>query len=546
MSDTTHAQSQFYIRIDGNVAPEAMMLDLIEVSVESSLHLPDVAVLTLHDPHLLWIDDARLEPGRTIEIHAQVGATKELLFDGEVVELEPELHPGDNRLLLRAFDRLHRLSQIRHVRSFENVSDGDLVRKLAAEAGLEARVGSARHVYPYVAQANESNLSFLQSRAAALGYLLFADGKTLCCVPPESEGQPVALDWSSGLREFRPRLTAVGQVRQVTVRGWDPIARRAIVGQAQDGQGAPSVGERRSGGELARQAFNLDAEHLVADRPIGDQKLADWLAQAVADRFEERFIVAEGSCSGHPTITAGTAVHISGVGKRFGGTYLVTSAMHHYSPSQGYSTTFAVSGQHPTSLLSMLNTAPAVRPGSFLVIGIVSDTQDPENLGRVRVSFPWLSDRHTSDWARVVAVGGGAERGIQFIPEIDDEVLVGFELGDIHHPYILGGLWNGRDKPPEDSADLVKSGKVLRRIIQSRSGHRIVLDDSEDAERITIEDRNGNSIVLDSASNVLTLKAKGDIEIAADQQVKIKGKKGVTIDSDKGNIDIRGKRINLN
>lgn len=545
MSDALHIQSQVFVGLDSAYAPEDLLLDLLEVSVESSLHLPDVAVLVLHDPQLRWADDPRLDPGKKLEVRARAGAREDLLFDGEIVELEPELRPGAHRLTVRAFDRLHRLSYIRKVRAFHNVSDADLVRKLAAEAGLEAKVGPASLVYPYVAQMNETNLAFLQHRAAALGYLLFVEGSTLCCVPPEA-GPALELDWSAGLREFRPRLTTAGQVGQVTVRGWDPANRREIVGQAREGQGSPEVGERRRGGELARDAFQVDVEQLVADRPVRDQRLAEQLAQAVADRAQERLIEAEGVCGGNPALTAGVTLRLSGMGKRFSGAYFVTGATHRYSAADGYSTEFSVSGQRPLSLLSLLRPPRESPPPGTLLIGVVTDNQDPEGMGRVKVKFPWLAPQHASDWARVVAAGGGNERGLLFLPEIDDEVLVGFEMGDLHHPYILGGLWNGHDKPPLTGDDLVQGGKIRRRVIRSRTGHQIVFDDSSGEEQIQIEDGKGNSIKLDSAARSLALKADGDIQIEAGGRLKLLGKGGVDLDGSQATVDVKGTTINLN
>jgi uncharacterized protein involved in type VI secretion and phage assembly len=181
--------------------------------------------------------------------------------------------------------------------------------------------------------------------------------------------------------------------------------------------------------------------------------------------------------------------------------------------------------------------------------GIVTDNQDPDGLGRVKVKFPWLSDDNESDWVRVATLMAGAERGSFFLPEVDDEVLVAFEHGNINRPYVIGALWNGVDKPPEKNSD----GKNNIRKIKSRSGHeiifnddaaaqnekveihtkaghKIVLDDSAGAERIEIVDKTGsNSISIDSVQNSVTissslqLKIKASIiEIEADSMLTIK------------------------
>jgi phage protein D len=537
MPDTSNLLSQFYFKIDGNQPPAALIGDLVEITVDSSLHLPDVATLTFNDPRLKWVDNDLLAPGKPLVISARAGRGQQPLFDGEIVEIEPDYQVSTQRMVVRAFDRLHRLARGRKVRTFQNMTDGEIVEKLAREAGLQAQVGPTKQAHEYVFQANQTNLSFLQERAADLGYLLFVEGKTLHCEAPKPDGQPIELQWGATLSEFRPRMTTIGQVNMVIARGWDFFARQEIVREAPKGQGAPAIGDNRTGGEVAQQAFRIDAQYLVADRPIHTQAVAEQLAQAMADKCAQHFVEAEATCGGNPAIVAGASVKLSAVGRRFGGTYFVTSATHVYNIEEGYTTRFNVSGLHPTTLLSMLLPNPDDQPIGGLVIGIVTDNQDPEGLGRVKVKYPWLAAEHASDWARVVSLGAGKQRGIEFLPEIDDEVLVGFELGDVHHPLVLGGLWNGIDTPPEESDTLVKSGVVQRRIVRSRAGHTITLDDSDDGGGVTIEDRNGNRIALDSKDNKLTIEVKGDAVVSAQGKLDIEAS---------GDVTIKGANIHLN
>jgi phage protein D len=553
MADQTTLISQFYVAVEGmdDSTGVDLMTDILEVTVESSLHLPDVATVVLHDTHLRWVDDARIEPGKGVKISAKAEQGEQPLFDGEIIELEPEFSSAANRLVIRAFDRLHRLARGRYVRSFVNVTDGDLANKIAQEQGLQADIGPTSQVHPYVLQNNQSNLEFLQARAKSLGYLVFVDGKTLHVLPPKADGGTIELKWAETLHEFHPRMTTVGQITASTVRGWDPATRQAIVGQASNGNGTPQVGEQRRPGALAHQAFNLEAPLLTADRPIRSQGEADRLAQAMADRQASRFIEADGSCGGNAKIVAGASVHVTAVGDRFSGTYLVTSAQHTYNGHDGYTTRFSISGQNPVTILSLLEPDPTRGPMAGLAIGIVTDNQDPDNQGRVKVKYPWLSPDHASDWARVVVPGGGDQRGIEFLPEINDEVLVGFELGDVHHPYILGGLWNGQDKPPADGA--VSGSKVQKRVIKSRTGHIVTLDDTDGGGGITIADRSGNQIQLDTGSNALKIKTQGDVTIEAQGNFSVKAQGqveidglGVNVNGGAGTVDVKGSLINLN
>ena len=548
-------QNHFVVEIEGLGREDgvALMGDLIEVTVESSLHLPDVATIVLHDAALKWVDDRRVEPGKGLKLSAKAEEDDRPIFDGEIVEMEPEYSAATQRLTLRAFDRLHRLTRGHHVRSFQNVTDGDLVQRIAREVRLTAKVGDASQVHPYVFQNNETNLAFLQGRAAALGYLLCAEGSELHFEAAGAEPETIELKWGQTLQEFRPRLTTASQVSGSTVRGWDPATRQAIVGQVQNGNGTPKVGESRRAGQLAQEAFRIEAPLLTADRPIRTQAAADTLAQAMADRRASRFIEAEGVCSGNSKLVAGTSVRLDNIGTRFNGTYYVTSARHVYTGEAGYTTHFSITGQNPSTLLALLTPEPSATSARGLVIGIVTDNQDPDGQGRVKVKYPWLSPDHASDWARVVVPGGGGGRGMQFLPEVNDEVLVGFELGDVHYPYVLGGLWNGRDKPPGDQGTVVSGGKVQQRLIRSRSGHTITLDDSDGSPGITIEDKNGNVVFLDSSANALKIKAKGDVSIEAQGNmslkatgsVEVKGM-GVKVNGGGGTVDVKGSIINLN
>lgn len=182
-----------------------------------------------------------------------------------------------------------------------------------------------------------------------------------------------------------------------------------------------------------------------------------------------------------------------------------------------------------------------------IALGIVTNNQDDQQQGRVKIKFPWLGEGDESYWARVSTIMAGNEMGAFFLPEVGDEVIVAFDHGDINHPYVLGSLWNGRNVPPVKNDD----GKNNIRMIKSRSGHHvtfsdeegkekvevktksghtILLDDSSGKESITIMDKSGNnSIVIDSAQNSiniesslkLSLKAK-EIEIVSDGGLSIK------------------------
>ena len=169
-----------------------------------------------------------------------------------------------------------------------------------------------------------------------------------------------------------------------------------------------------------------------------------------------------------------------------------------------------------------------------MTVGVVTNNKDEEGLGRVKVKFPWLSEQDESYWARVVTPMAGKDRGMYFLPEKDDEVLVAFEHGMIEFPYIIGALWNGQDKPPESNND----GKNNKRVIKSRSGHQIILDDTENNEQIIIRDKTGkNEIIIDSKNHAITVRVEKDMV------VEVKGK--VNINNPDGELVIETKKMIL-
>ena len=181
-------------------------------------------------------------------------------------------------------------------------------------------------------------------------------------------------------------------------------------------------------------------------------------------------------------------------------------------------------------------TAP---PG--VVVAVVTDVSDPEKLGRVKLSFPWLSDDFVSGWARTVQAGAGKDRGTMVLPEVGDEVLVVFEQGDVRRPYVLGGLWNGVDTPDTGSVAWVDggSGAVNRRSVVSRNGHRLdLLDEDGKTEGVSIASKDGKvSLVLDATGTKVTVHSDGT--------VLVEGSQGVTVDAGSSALDLKGGRITI-
>ena len=517
-------QTHFYIELGGVQTPPELQQALQQIQVDSSLHLPDVATLVLSDNEAKWADEASLMPGKTLKIKSKTEDGENTIFDGEIVELEPSFEGAAQKVTVRAFDRLHRLTRGRYVRTFVQMTDSDVMEKIIREVGLKSMVASSSEVYEHLFQPNQSNLEFLQTRAAALGRFLYAEGETIHCAAPSVE-PALELKLHEGLTAFFPRLSTSAQVSEVQVRGWNVKDKQEVLGKAVKGTTAPKTGVGQSGGDLAAAAHNLTAKYLVNEPVVRTQSAADKLAQAVADRFEGQKIEAHGHASGNPRLLAGSKIKISGVGKRFSGEYFVTGATHSFSPDEGYSTAFTVSSHSPQNIVSMLSPDREFRAPSTIALALVTDNADPMSMGRVKLKYPFLSSEDGSDWARVVSIGGGKKRGVMYTPEVGDEVLVGFEHSDLDQPYVLGGLWNGQDDPP-----LPNDQAIDQRIIESRSGHTFILDDTSGKENITILDKTGKNLIkVDSSTGDLTIEMEGKVTVTAKGAIKFESQQGIEI-----------------
>lgn len=563
--------SNFEIKIDGANAPREFYDAVADVTVESSIGLPCMAAIRLRDPSLTWVDSASLGIGKPLEITARPdstsGASSGVLFKGEITALEPHFSgEGKTELTIRGYDKSHRLHRGRKTRTFLNKKDSDIATTIAGEAGLSAQVDATTTTYEFVIQYNQTNMEFLMARAERIGYqVMVAEGVLYFKKGTSSTGNGPALVFMENLLEFEPRWTTHHQADAIKVQGWDVKQKTLLSGSAAPNASLNQGGMTKTGGELAKSAFSA-AEEVVVRRPVTSAGEASELATGLSNDISREFIEAEGVCDGNPGILAGRMVEISHVGQRFSGKYYVTTATH-VRDSGGYRTLFSISGRTPNTLSSLLssNGDGALETGSVsgVVVALVTNLKDPLNLGRVKVKYAWLGEIE-SDWIRIASLMAGPERGLLFLPEVNDEVLVAFEHGDVQSPIIVGMLWNGKDKPPITNATAAPNGKVDQRIfktrqghtvlfddkdgeekisIKSKSGHELILDDKKNSESITIKDKSGNnSMVIKSSDNSMAIKVTGDFNVTATGKITLKSTQDMTLESS-ANAKLKGTQL---
>jgi uncharacterized protein involved in type VI secretion and phage assembly len=562
----THT-STLQVAIDGNPIEDAVAGLLAYATVDDSRVEPDLFTLGFRDQHREVIAKSRAKIGATVKISVIAEGTPAAgteLLTGEITALETDFDSSGALTVIRGYDRSHRLFRGRRTETYVQVTYADVVHKVAERTGLQpGRIDRTQGVYPHVAQANSTDWAFLQRLAREVGYVLaVVDGKLDFHAPTDAETgpgesgalestDPLNLVLGSNVLRLHAVVTAAHQVDQVEVRGWDVAAKRPLVATA------PALTSSATIGTAPDRLAGLfgGGSHVLADAPYGRQADVDTAAVALADNYAASFAELDGVARGNPKLKAGAAVRLSLVGEPFDGKYTLSGTRHRYDPDEGYTTGFTVSGPRQRTLFGLVNGTAAGGSGpggrfkvSGVVIALVSDTDDPEKLGRVKLHFPWMSESYTTDWARVVQLGAGNLRGGMVLPEVNDEVLVAFEHGDTSMPYVVGGLYNGVDKPPltDDLIDAT-SGAVKQRGFVSKDDHRLVFRDTPAESTVTLATGGGHAefLTLDQTNSKVSIHAEtGEIEIKGGTAITISTDGNLTREAT-GRLALRGSTVSI-
>jgi phage protein D len=543
--------ASFLVTLGDNPLPADVAALLTSAHVDFSLRLPDSFMLRFRDPGRIVVDKTGVKMGAKVKIAVATDSaqTPEPLFSGEVTSLEAEFDSTGSFTVIRGCDPTHRLFRGRHTISYTQITASDAVTQVAQRAGLTpGQVDPTRTVFDHLGQCGQTDWEFLDAVAKRIGFELkmrddkldFSARQPAEKAPsdPKQTSNPLVLRLGTDLLRFRGVVTAAEQVAKVEVRGWDVAQKRKIVSTVP--AGTKSVELPTLTPKDMAKAFG-DPTYVASDIAYRTQSEADSAAGALAEEIGSSFAEIDAVARGNPKLRADVGICIENAGNPFDGKYTITTARHRYDVnSGGYTTAFSVTGRQERSLYGLASGGRGAG-GLGVVIAQVTDANDPAKQGRVRLTFPWLSDDYVSDWARTVQPGAGSNRGGLILPEVGDEVLVAFEQGDPQRPYVLGGLHNGADRPDTKGPNVIdsNSGAVNRRSLVSRRGHRIdLLDDAGRSDGITTETGDGKlRVALDAAGSRL--------EIHSDGTVVIKGTKGVVVDAAGDKLELKGRQIEM-
>ena len=503
------------IEIDGIPIPREDARTLAEVRVQQRLSLPTLCELTFHEPGGSLAGDAAVLPGASLHIRVE-GFPEPPLFDGEVTAVTYDYGPSRERLVrVRGYDFLHQLRKRQPVGAHVQLNLNELAQALVADLGVTVEAVDPGPLRQNIIQYNQSDLDLLTQAADQCGlYFTLRDG-ILHLLTLEGTGNPVNLELGSSLLEARIEVNTDSVCRTVETTGWDPHRVEPVSGRADRARVSRRVAVR-----LEPDRVGGSEQRTIVDETVQDDRQADGIAQAELDRRVAREVVLWGIAEGDPHLQPGTPVAVNGVAEPVAGSYVLTSVNHIIDHTRGY--------------VSEIDTAPPrprLRPRTAAsTLGMVSQVEDPDGMGRVRVVLPNFGGVETS-WLPVVVPGAGPDKGLIALPDVDDQVLVLFLNEDPDQAIVLGGLY-GANGPPDAG---VEDGAVRRYTFTTPGAQRIQLDDQ--GETITIENSNGDFIRLapdevrlgDNQGSLIELTpGRCRIHAAADLEIGAPGKK-VTI-----------------
>jgi Rhs element Vgr protein len=502
-------------------------------------------------------DSDALIPGKAIQIKAGYGLAETVIFTGVVIKHAVRVGAlGRGRLVVECRDKAVAMTVGRKCANFVDLADSDIIAKLiAAYSGLSADVEATSVTHKELVQYDVSDWDFMLARAEANGLVALIDAGKLSLKAPATDGAAVlSVSYGIDLIDFDAELDARSQLAGVDSVAWDPATQALLEQNAK----APTLNAQGNldAGALAK-VLGLASYRLQAAVPLDTGALKAWAAgrqlRAGLARVRGRMRF-QGSALAVP----GTIVQVAGVGKRFDGDTFVSAVTH--TVADGDWITEAEFGLAPESLAERHELATPRAAGltagvSGLLIGVVKKLdQDPDQQYKIQVSVPVMQADVDGVWARLASYYGSSGLGSFFIPEIGDEVVLGFLNSDPSYPIILGSLYSSQRKPPyELTAD------NFTKAIMTRSKLTIEFDDdkkiitivtpgknkillSDDAKSIELHDQNNNSVTL--TSDGITLSSPKDIVLSAKGKITLDAVANIEIAS-KADVEQKGMNVTL-
>lgn len=491
-------------------------------------------------------DNALFKPGNPIKLDAGSTNKQETLFEGNIIGLRI-LTGKDFRsyMVVECRDCAYPATQGRKNRIFEKQKDSDIIKEVLKTYG-SVDVDATQYQHPTLVQYYCSDWDFALSRADACGLFVFTDGSKIKVKKPTVSGSPVlTVTYGEDITAFDLELTADDQFTQYEAVSWSPKEQKAVKVSAS----TPSLNKQ---GDLQPKSLaSGDSLLLQTDAPTEEKALKQWVDGMALKAGLARY---QGSVSfyGSALVKPGCIVELKGLGKRFNGNLFVGSVTHTIEDNEW--TTEAGAGVPAMNITDEPDVvsppAAGFLPGlQGLHAAVVKKLDgDPQKAQRIQIELPWLDGKSKLLWARLATMYATNGMGTYFLPEVNDEVLVGFMNADPTHPVILGSLYGEKHKPPfeyeaKNNTKAIVTREKLRiefdeekKVITVATPGKNTLEISDDGKSITLTDQHKNEIKMDSGGITLTsaknitLKAKGGITLDATSKISGTAKSDISLD----------------
>lgn len=553
----TNGGSVVKLTVYSNGAKLGESIQIVSIAVSKTINRIPTASIVLLDGDMPGKDfpvsnAEHLKPGAEIKINAGYDQDEETIFEGIIVKHGIKIS-GNNyaRLIIECRDKAVGMTIGRNNANYVDTSDGDIIDKLIGNcSGLSSDVASTEPQHKELVQYYCTDWDFMLSRAEVNGLLVIVDDGKLTVKPPQTGESPqLKVTYGEDLLEFNADIDARTQLATVTGASWD-LKSQAVIEEEVSPQTLNEQGDLDSA-ELAK-VVGLKSFRLQTSAPVEKTVLKAW-ADAQQVKAGLARIRGRMKFQGNAKAKVGTLIELEGVGNRFSGKVYVSEVNHIIS--EGNWVTEVEFGISPNWFAErrdlVVPPASGLTPGiEGLQIGVVMKLdEDPEGQHRIQVSVPVLQAETAGVWARLANFYASEEIGAFFIPEIGDEVVLGYFNNDPSHPVVLGSLYSTKKKPPYTlSADnfikaLVTKGNLKlefddeKKIITilTPGNNKIVI--SDEGQSILLQDQNDNKVELSpdgilldtpkdmtiSAQGKVTIDAMGEISMSSKADVKLEG-----------------------
>jgi Rhs element Vgr protein len=550
----------FNVKVDGTAISDG--IDILSIEVENYVNRIPVARIRLKDGDIATgtfeaSSSATFVPGKAVTIEAGYDSNNKVIFQGIITRQNLRAGVTGTSLEVECRDKAVKMTVGRKSSTFSKQKDSDIISSMIASYGLSANVSATGNQWPQQVQCYSTDWDFMVCRAEVNGMTVIVQNGVVTVAKPGSDTTSVATAvLGNDLLTFDAELDSVSQLGNVSASSWD-YAQQKVIDQQTTNSGGNAPGNLTS--KQLSSVIGLQDYQLQTQASLADAELKTWTeAQMVKSQFSK--ISGEASFLGNSEVSPGKYMTFQGLGDRFNGDYYLSGVRHKINNGNWITETVMGLPFHWFIQVHDVADQPAaglLPPARGLFPATVTQiNNDPDSQYRILINIPLFDKSGQGLWARLSNFYSTSGAGAFFLPEVNDEVVVGFFNEDPRFPVILGSMYSSTTNQPYSTLSPTE-GNPLKAIV-SKTGINIQFDDknkiltlstpagntvtlSDDAKEISLKDENGNSIVM--SSDGIAIKSPGNISLNADKNITLNATTGISQQASAGDVSIKGINI---